>query len=56
MKHLKDPEIREVLVVGGQSIKEQMTVINHGIDIVVGTPGRLDQLIQDGYIVLNQCR
>ncbi|XP_058801353.1 ATP-dependent RNA helicase Ddx1 isoform X2 [Phymastichus coffea] len=56
MKHLKDPEIREVLVVGGQSIKDQMTVINHGIDIVVGTPGRLDQLIQDGYIVLNQCR
>lgn len=55
-KYIADPELRELLVVGGQSIKDQITVINHGIDIVVGTPGRLEALIQDGYIALNQCR
>lgn len=27
-------------MVGGQSIKEQIEVLNHGVDICVGTPGR----------------
>lgn len=55
-KYIKDPEIRELLVVGGESIKDQITVLNHGVNIIVGTPGRLESLIDDGYVSLNQCR
>ncbi|XP_014220033.1 ATP-dependent RNA helicase Ddx1 [Copidosoma floridanum] len=55
-KYIKDPELRELLLVGGQSIKDQITVLNHGVDIVVGTPGRLEALIQDGSMLLHQCR
>lgn len=54
--HLKDPTIRELLVIGGISVKEQIAVLNSGVDIVVGTPGRLEDLIQGGYLLLTHCR
>ncbi|CAB0009133.1 unnamed protein product [Nesidiocoris tenuis] len=64
-KHLEKPVVRQLLVVGGVNIKEQMSVIDEGVssylfhgegDIVVGTPGRLEDLISGGYISLSQCR
>ncbi|XP_076296995.1 ATP-dependent RNA helicase Ddx1 [Lasioglossum baleicum] len=55
-KYLKDPVIRELLVIGGVSVKEQISVLNSGVDIVVGTPGRLEDLIQGGYLALTHCR
>ncbi|XP_033312984.1 ATP-dependent RNA helicase Ddx1 [Bombus bifarius] len=55
-KHLKDPVIRELLVIGGVSVKEQIATLNSGVDIVVGTPGRLEDLIQGGYLSLTHCR
>ncbi|KAL0111536.1 hypothetical protein PUN28_013027 [Cardiocondyla obscurior] len=54
--HLKDPTIRELLVIGGVNVKEQIAALNSGIDIVVGTPGRLEDLIQGGYLLLTHCR
>ncbi|XP_018406866.1 PREDICTED: ATP-dependent RNA helicase Ddx1 [Cyphomyrmex costatus] len=54
--HLKDPTIRELLVIGGVSVKEQIAVLNSGVDMVVGTPGRLEDLIQGGYLLLTHCR
>lgn len=53
---MKDPVIRELLVIGGVSVKEQITTLNSGVDIVVGTPGRLEDLIQGGYLSLTHCR
>ncbi|XP_011173461.1 ATP-dependent RNA helicase Ddx1 [Solenopsis invicta] len=53
---LKDPTIRELLVIGGVNVKEQIAVLNSGVDIVVGTPGRLEDLIQGGYLLLTHCR
>lgn len=38
------------------NVKEQISALNNGVDIVVGTPGRLEDLIQGGYLSLNQCR
>jgi ATP-dependent RNA helicase RhlE len=35
---------------GGANIKSQMTAINSGVDLVVGTPGRLMDLILNGTI------
>ncbi|XP_073989930.1 ATP-dependent RNA helicase Ddx1 isoform X1 [Rhodnius prolixus] len=55
-KYLDEPKIKEVLVIGGVNIKEQMSIIQSGIDIVVGTPGRLEDLINGGYLTLSQCR
>lgn len=55
-KYLKDPIIRELLVIGGVSVKEQISVLNSGVDIIVGTPGRLEDLIQGGYLSLTHCR
>lgn len=55
-KHLKDPVIKELLVIGGVSVKDQISTLNSGVDIVVGTPGRLEDLIQGGYLLLTHCR
>ncbi|CAL7934575.1 unnamed protein product [Xylocopa violacea] len=55
-KHLKNPNVKELLVIGGVSVKEQISTLNSGVDIVVGTPGRLEDLIQGGYLSLTHCR
>lgn len=54
--HLTNPFVRELLVIGGVSVKEQISTLNSGVDIVVGTPGRLEDLIQGGYMSLTHCR
>ncbi|XP_046473772.1 ATP-dependent RNA helicase Ddx1 isoform X1 [Neodiprion pinetum] len=55
-KHLDNPKVRELLLIGGVNVKEQISALNSGIDIVVGTPGRLEDLIQGGYLSLTHCR
>ncbi|GJQ78597.1 putative ATP-dependent RNA helicase [Trypoxylus dichotomus] len=56
-RYLESPKIRELLVIGGVNVKEQInTLQNMGVDIIVGTPGRLEDLIQGGYISLANCR
>ena len=44
-----------VCVVGGQSIEEQGFRLRKGVHIVIGTPGRLIDCIENNYLVLNQC-
>ncbi|XP_039437758.1 ATP-dependent RNA helicase Ddx1-like [Culex pipiens pallens] len=55
-KHLKDPDVRELLLIGGVNIKEQMEVLQRGVDIIVATPGRLEDLISNGYVLLTNCK
>ena len=55
-KHLGAPQVKELLVVGGVNVKEQIAALNNGVDIVVATPGRLEDLIQTGQMSLKQCR
>lgn len=38
-KHLEQPVVRELLVVGGQSGRDQVNALREGVDIVVATPG-----------------
>lgn len=48
-KYIESPKIRELLLIGGVNVKEQISTIqNSGVDIVVATPGRLEDLIQGG--------
>lgn len=50
-KYIENPKIRELLVIGGVNIKDQIYALqNEGVDIIVGTPGRLEDLIQGGCI------
>lgn len=55
-KHLKDPIIKELLVVGGIPIREQIEALKNGIEIVVATPGRLEEMINSEHILLTHCR
>jgi ATP-dependent RNA helicase DDX23/PRP28 len=48
-------KFRTISVVGGQSIEEQGYKIRKGIEIVIGTPGRMVDCIEHNYLVLNQC-
>ncbi|XP_035219408.1 ATP-dependent RNA helicase DDX1-like [Stegodyphus dumicola] len=53
-KHLHSPNVKELLIIGGVSAKEQIMELQSGIDIVVGTPGRLEDLISTGQLSLSQ--
>ncbi|KAF8566075.1 hypothetical protein P879_03368 [Paragonimus westermani] len=44
-RYLKDPCPRELLIIGGANSKQQLDALHSGVDIVVATPGRLDDLI-----------
>lgn len=55
-KHLSNPKIRELLIMGGMNVKDQVDVLARGVDIVVGTPGRLEDLISTGKLALSCCR
>jgi ATP-dependent RNA helicase DDX1 len=55
-KHLSSPNIKELLIVGGIPLKDQIAQIDNGVDIVVATPGRLDDLISSERLSLNQVR
>ena len=47
--------IETACVVGGQDIEGQGFVLRKGVEIVIGTPGRLNDCIEKHYLVLNQC-
>jgi ATP-dependent RNA helicase DDX23/PRP28 len=51
----KHTGLRTALGVGGKPIEDQGFVLRKGVEILVGTPGRLKDLIERRYLVLNQC-
>ncbi|XP_063218219.1 ATP-dependent RNA helicase Ddx1 [Bacillus rossius redtenbacheri] len=55
-KHLDNPRVKDLLVIGGVNIKDQISALNTGVDIVVGTPGRMEDLMSAGHLSLTQCR
>ena len=46
---------RTVSIVGGQEITAQGFLLRKGCEIVVATPGRLKDCLDQSYAVLNQC-
>jgi len=40
-RYLPQPGLRQLLLVGGQSNREQEAALDEGVDIVVGTVGRI---------------
>ncbi|XP_067930064.1 ATP-dependent RNA helicase DDX1-like [Watersipora subatra] len=55
-KKLTNPGISELLCVGGMAVKDQIAALRNGVDIVCGTPGRLEDLITTGNLDLSQIR
>ncbi|KAK3506698.1 hypothetical protein QTP70_015545, partial [Hemibagrus guttatus] len=55
-KYVDNPKLQDLLIIGGVAAKEQLSVLESGVDIVVGTPGRLDDLISTGKLDLSQVR
>lgn len=55
-KYLKEPKVNELLVVGRVPIREQIEALKNGVDIIVATPGRLEELINSEQILLTHCR
>ncbi|ESO95555.1 hypothetical protein LOTGIDRAFT_227238 [Lottia gigantea] len=55
-KHVSNPQVNELLIIGGVSAKEQVDALERGVDIVVGTPGRMEDLISTGKLALHQVR
>lgn len=52
----KFTDIRTVPIVGGMAPQKQIRLLDHGPEIVVATPGRLWDLIQEGHPHLAQVR
>lgn len=42
-------------MVGGKSAEEQGSAISRGVEVVIGSPGRIEDLVKRRYLVLNQC-
>ncbi|KAH8850551.1 putative ATP-dependent RNA helicase DDX23 [Schistosoma japonicum] len=47
--------IKTVSLIGGLSREDQALKLRMGAEIVIGTPGRLNDVLENRYMVLNQC-
>ncbi|XP_030375469.1 ATP-dependent RNA helicase Ddx1 [Scaptodrosophila lebanonensis] len=54
--YLTNPVVRSLLLIGGVKLELQKQELLKGIHIVVGTPGRLEELINSGLVQLTHCR
>ncbi|XP_057465620.1 DEAD-box ATP-dependent RNA helicase 53, mitochondrial-like [Actinidia eriantha] len=48
------PKLESLCVYGGVPISRQMSQLDHGVDVVVGTPGRIIDLIKRGALNLSE--
>lgn len=45
-----------VSIIGGRSVEEQRFALRDGAHVIVATPGRLKDMINNSMIVFSQCR
>ena len=48
--------LRVAVAIGGTPVKETMDVVKRGVHVLVGTPGRLMDMLQKGMIHLETCK
>ncbi|VDK70386.1 unnamed protein product [Cylicostephanus goldi] len=48
-------KIRTVSVIGGASREDQGMKLRMGVEVVIATPGRLLDVLENRYLLLNQC-
>lgn len=47
----KGTGLRSVVVVGGKSVQEQGSIVSRGVELVIGTPGRIEDLLNQRLLV-----
>jgi len=47
--------LRSAVVVGGKSAEQQGSIIADGVEVIIGTPGRIEDCLDRRILVLNQC-
>jgi len=47
--------LNAVCIIGGRNAESQGLAISRGVEVVIGTPGRLQDLLSQHQLVLNQC-
>jgi ATP-dependent RNA helicase DDX1 len=55
-KHLVEPAVRAELFVGGMSAAQQVKALKDGVDLIVGTPGRVIDLMERGELAVDQVK
>ena len=55
-KFIVDPDIKSVLLVGGDDSKRQQKIISRGVDIAIGTIGRVSELVKSSALSFSQVR
>eukprot|EP01029_Cantina_marsupialis_P010315 TRINITY_DN2346_c0_g3_i2.p1 TRINITY_DN2346_c0_g3~~TRINITY_DN2346_c0_g3_i2.p1 ORF type:complete len:442 (+),score=181.44 TRINITY_DN2346_c0_g3_i2:1170-2495(+) len=48
--------VKVACMIGGQAKEEQLRELRNGAHILVGTPGRIVEMLESRYLVLNQCK
>ena len=48
--------VKELLITGGVNAKEQLEEIRNGVDIIVSTPHRFEDFVNNNHISLNNCK
>jgi len=56
LRNTNELNSRELVIIGGVSVGDQTRVLRQGVDIIVATPGRLEELIGSGEIDLTHMR
>ena len=56
IKLTNNMNLRSACLIGGKSIDEQFSSLSSGVDLVVGAPGRIKDLINRSYLELENCQ
>jgi superfamily II DNA/RNA helicase len=48
--------LTKALLVGGESVNDQIKLLDRGVDVLIATPGRLLDLFDRGYVLLNDIK
>jgi len=54
-KFAKYTKLRAASVVGGKSAEEQALILGIGVEVIIGTPGRIQDTLEKHFTCLNQC-
>ncbi len=56
VKYGKYHKLSMALLIGGESLPEQKRVLNHGVDVLIATPGRMMDLFDRGLVIMNDIK
>lgn len=52
----KHHKLNKALLIGGESMNDQMRVLDRGVDVLIATPGRLLDMFERGRLLLNDVK